>query len=512
MVLWLAAAVCNAQPGAAGDNRLARIQQAIQVGDLGAARDSIAQALKRSPGDPRLYNFAGVVEAQQNRFAAAESNFRRAIQLAPRFTGAYLNLGRLYQEHADEARAAEKALAVYLKLLEFEPDHVEGNYQAALLLNRAREYTASLRRLQRLPADARRRAAALALECSDHAAAGKPAEARAAAVKLETSADLAEEDVLPLAPVLAAHGAVDLAAQLLEAVSRRRALSGRALRELSRVYETQQRFREARATLEKALQLEPPSAAILTQLARVAYRAGDLEGALGYLAHARDLEPANAAIHFFFGMVCIELKLPPEARQSLEQAVRLAPANAYYHYALGAVLVNQKIPEAAIPHFQKYREFLPDDPRGRFALGVAYFDAYQLDAARREFLAIEGRPETSLGAHLYLGRLAMREDRLEEALDHLRQAIAANPSAPDAYAESALAHIRRKEYGAAGKDLARALQCSPDHYRSNLNLLMLYQRTKDPRSGEQARRVAQLEKQSADREQSLLRTIEIRPY
>ena len=56
----------------------------------------------RLPGDPRIYNLLGVIDAQENDFAAAESSFQRAIQLDPRFTGAYLNLGRLYQENAEQ--------------------------------------------------------------------------------------------------------------------------------------------------------------------------------------------------------------------------------------------------------------------------------------------------------------------------------------------------------------------------------------------------------------------------
>jgi cytochrome c-type biogenesis protein CcmH/NrfG len=66
--------------------------------------------LSALPGDPRIYNLLGVIDAQENNFTAAESNFQRAIQLAPRFTGAYLNLGRFYQEHANQKGGMEKAL------------------------------------------------------------------------------------------------------------------------------------------------------------------------------------------------------------------------------------------------------------------------------------------------------------------------------------------------------------------------------------------------------------------
>ena len=89
--------------------------------------------------------------------------------------------------------------------------------------------------------------------------------------------------------------------------------------------EKQGRFKEARESLEKDLQLEPPSAPVLIRLAKLAYQAADLEGAIGYLAHARDLDARNAAIHFFIGIICVDLKLPPEAKQSLTEAVRLDP-------------------------------------------------------------------------------------------------------------------------------------------------------------------------------------------
>jgi len=512
-VLSVPSAILPAPPDASADEeRLVRIPQAIQSGDLRGARSELQELFKRLPGDPRIYNLLGVIDAQENNFTAAESNFQRAIQLAPRFTGAYLNLGRFYQEHANQKEGMEKALKVYRKILEFEPDHVEANYQAAGLLNRLGQFALSLEHLARLPADAQQRAPALALRCADNAALGRRAQADAAVIQLSAAADLTEADVLPILPALHDHHADDLATRLLEALVQRGLGSKVSLQALAGLEETQSRFKEARASLEKDLQLEPPSVAVLIRLAKLAYQAGDLEGAVGYLAHARDLEPENAAIHFFFGMVCIELKLPPEAEQSLKEALRLDPDNPSYHYAFGAVLLQEKKPDEAIPHFRKYRDARPGDARGNFALGVAYFDAYQLDAARKEFESVAARSETRVGANLYLGRLAVREGNLTEAADRLRKAVESEPSSPEPYAELALVHIRRKEYALAASNLARALKIAPDHYRSNLNLLMLYERTKDSRAEAQARRVEQLQKAGEERERLLLRSLEIRPY
>ena len=513
VLLLLAPGALTAPPDAsAEEERLVRVQQAIQSGDLRGARSELGELLANFPGDARIYNLLGVIDAQENSFSAAEMNFRRAIQLAPRFTGAYLNLGRLYQEHAGQKGEVEKALQVYQKLLEFEPDHVEANYQAAWLHNRRGEFGASLARMARLPADAQQRAAALALRCANNAALGKRDQAEAAGKQLSKAEDLTEADVLPILPVLQDHHAGDLSIRLLEALAHRGLASKVGLQTLAGLEEKQGRFKEARDALEKDLQLEPASAAVLIQLAKLAYQAADLEGALGYLAHARDLEPGNAAIHFFFGMVCIELKLPPEAKQSLNEAVRLAPDNPYYHYALGAVLLQGKNSDEAIPQFKKYREARPDDPRGNFALGVAYFDADQLDAARKELEPVATRSETRVGANLYLGRLAIREDNLAEAADRLRKAVASDPSSPEPYAELALVYIRRKEFSLAETNLTRALKIAPDHFRTNLNLLMLYQKTKDPRAEQQARRVEELQKAGEERDRLLLRSLEIRPY
>jgi|SRR6266545_2302102 len=64
------------QPESSAKPDLVRIQQRIQAGDLRSARSGLEQALVRLPGDPRVFNLLGVVDAQEGNFAAAESNFR----------------------------------------------------------------------------------------------------------------------------------------------------------------------------------------------------------------------------------------------------------------------------------------------------------------------------------------------------------------------------------------------------------------------------------------------------
>jgi tetratricopeptide (TPR) repeat protein len=151
---------------------LTEVQQLIEKGDYTTARKHVIQALKEFPNEPALYNFMGVVEVQSGDYRAVEGDFRKAIDLATRFTGAYLNLSRLLQEHADQIpQAPKKVLEAYQRLLKHEPGNLEANYQSAYLLQLQGSYPSSLAHLARLPADMQRRAQALAVRCADYAEA-----------------------------------------------------------------------------------------------------------------------------------------------------------------------------------------------------------------------------------------------------------------------------------------------------------------------------------------------------
>jgi tetratricopeptide (TPR) repeat protein len=502
-----------AAQGDAPAEDLRQIQQHIQQGDVAAARDRIHQTLRLFPRDFNLHNFLGVVEAQQANYEQAESSFKRAISLVPSNVGAYLNLGRLYQQNATkDPKALQKGLEIYRQLLRFHPANLEALYQSAVLLNLVQDFKESEAQLSLLPPEARESSQVLGLHCANQVGLGESQNAEETAQKLIASRDLTESDVLVILPLAASQQSLDLRQKLLEALNRRGLASSGALRQLGLVYERQGRLQAAREMLDKAAQGAANLVDLLLDLARVAHRQEDFKGALSYLAHARDLDSKNPGIHFFFGMVCIDLDLPLEAKKSLVEAVNLDPGNAYANYALGSVLLQDRDPSLAIPYFQKYCELKPNDVRGRFSLGVAHFYSNDFESAKKELGRTAANPETSAGSHYFLARVAKQENHLAEAMDHLKRSLSANPNYSEAYAELGLVHIRNKEYPQAERVLMRALELSPESYLANLNLLNLYQRTQDPRADEQAQRFEIVKKKQSERQQALLRTVEVRPY
>jgi len=510
LALLLPLPVLGAAPDAL-DAIVKNVQRLIEAGDLANARAELDRGMKQFPHEGGLYSLQGVIEAQQGNYLAAEAAFQKAIAALPRFTAAYLNLGRLYQENtAKDPAALEKALATYDRLLRFQPASREALYQSAFVSLQLGSYASALSRLARLPAAEQAFPQALALRCAALGATGKHAEAAAAAERLLENRDATEADVALPVPYLEAHGASNLAEKLLRGQAERRG-SYASFYALGLFYKRQKRLEAARAAMENAASYRPHDVPLLLDLARVAYDQQDRKGALGYLAHARDLEPQNAGIHYFWGVVCIEESLWQEAFNALKRAVELEPENPYYNYAFGSVAVQRADASEAIPYFQKYRQLRPDDPHGMLALGGAYMESYEYEKAKAELNEAAKYPRTAGGAHYYLARVANQTGDLAGALRELEIALQTHPSAPELYAELGATHLKLRNYPEARKALEKALALRPESYTANLNLMILYQRTKDPRAAEQAERFRQVRDKWDKSKMEMLRTIEVRP-
>jgi tetratricopeptide (TPR) repeat protein len=497
----------------ARDQEILQIQQLIQEHDLQKARLEIAKAANQYPADAGFDNLLGIVEAQQGDYIAAEKSLRRAITRDPKFTGAYLNLGRLYQENAAaDPQAVRKAIEVYGRVLEYDTANSEALYQSAALLLRQGRYQESLNYVSRLPAQDQTSAQTLSIRCADYAGLSNGKGADDAAAQLMGAADFSEPDAQQALLGLTPAKRDDLIVALLENLQERQPLGSVSLKSLGLAYEHLNRLVEARAALEKSFANGKPKVASLLELARVARLQKDYPGALGYLAHARDLEPGNASLHYYFGLVCVDLNLIAEARDSFAKAVEREPENADYNYAMGAASAFRQDPAEAVPYFEKYLKLKPRDPRGKLALGAALFRAKDYEHALPWLKQSLGSSQTATRAHYYLGAIALEEDRLDEAFVELQQALKAMPDFPDALAELGRWYLNRKDYRQAEKQIQLALKIEPDHYAANFYLLMLYTRTKDAKQETQAKRFDELKKLLAEKNQEFLRIVEVRPF
>jgi len=497
----------------ARDRTIRQIQRWIEWQDLAGAKKLLDEAAKEFPNDAGFDNLRGVIDAQEGDRKSAESSFSRAVRRSSRFTAAYLNLGRLYQEEsASDPKSRQKALDVYARVLGFEPGNEEANYQSAVILLQQGKFQESLAHLSKLPEDVQGQAQALSIFCADYAGSGNRPAADDAASRLLADTEFSEADALQVLPGATAGKRDDIVVLLLEGLQKRVTLSPPILYALGLAYARTNRLADARATLEKSAAGNNMSVPRLLELARIAHQQQDYKGSLGYLAHARDLAPENAGIHYDFGLVCLDLELLAEAGNAFEKAVKLEPENASFNYAMGSVAAFRHDPAEAVPFFQKYLELKPDDPRGKLALGTALFRAKDYEAAVPWLNQAVAASDTATAAHYYLGAIALQQRRLDDAFSQLQSALKAKPDYTNALAELGQYYLMQKDYPQAETYIRRALELDPDYLAANLYLLTLYTRTGDSRREEQAKHFEELQKLRDQKAQDLMRIVEVRPF
>jgi len=462
--------------------RLAHAHEQLIAGNLTQAQSILTNLVRSHPKDARVHNLLGALKAQQGAFDLAEKHLTEAVRLTPRYTDAYLNLGRLYQENlGKDPKNLEKAIEVYRRVLTYEPARTEALYQLGLLFHLKQENRLSLKYLQELAPGDRLRPQALSLLCADYAALGNQQQADDAANTLVSRMEFTEEDVTVIIPTLRKANRSDLAIRLLQALSGKGPLSVKATESLAFLVAEQGDIKRGIALLDSLADRHSSLPGLLLQEASLAYSGGLYEQTLGYLAHARDLSPDDARIHLFFGITCMNLGLGMEAIQSFEKALALAPGNAYCHFALGVGILHWQEASKAIPHLEKYCQIRPDDQTGKAALAEAHFLDKDYEAAKQGFLKLVAEPDNKATALYYLGAIARLENSLEEAAGYLQQVLAIEPRHPGALAELGWIQTRKGQFQEAEAGLQKALEADPDHYQGNYNLLLLYARTRNPR-------------------------------
>jgi tetratricopeptide (TPR) repeat protein len=347
--------------------------------------------------------------------------------------------------------------------------------------------------------------------CTDQAALGNSEAARRAAGHLLADQQLEAADVNAILPAVQAHDEA-VALMLLEGLRSKGLATAEVLAKAAALYENREDFAAARKAYDNLFQASPPSAAILLELARIAWKQKDLEGALGYVAHARDLEPANAQIHYLFGVICNAMQVPLEAKKALERALQLEPDNPHFNYAMGIVTMQYQDKPAALPYLERYVKAKPDDPRGHLALANLYFILYETDKAKRELQPVLGSEQFRVAAEFLLGRLDQQSGDTAGAIMHYTKVMELDPKSAEGHAELGALYLHNEDIAAARRYTEEALKLDDKNYTANRTLLSLYRMAEDSRVTEQSTKLKSLIEDREARSKLLLRTIEVRPY
>jgi len=166
-----------------------------------------------------------------------------------------------------------------------------------------------------------------------------------------------------------------------------------------------------------------------------------------------------------------------QAIETLELAWRLdRSATRQINRLLADLYLAEQMPhEAALCYARAIRETEQPSADDYFRLGMAYFQGREFVSAREALRNMQEVDPGDLRVDLYLGHIAVEEDRSEEAEQHFNEALEKNQSSTEVLLALAQLQMKEKQFEAAADHFARVLQSGDRrpqvHYNHILALL-----------------------------------------
>ena len=482
---------------------------ALERGDTVAAKNLFRRALALDATNVAAHTYLGIVADRADDLVEAERQFASAAEAAPSSPEARNNHGAILLRMGRKREAAA----------EFESSLHLNRKQPAALVNLAQIYFASgtaagmqnardlFRRAGDLAPDAEIARAlvliALRLGESEQAIAEYP----------EYSAHLGSAPKSVTAPSARA----DLGAALFEAKLFKEAtaeLTAGVAGDpadpakvvlLARAYQEQKDFPAAGRALESAVARGMEAAPVYAALAEVYEASGHIENAIPAMRRAIQLDPKRESYRFRFAMLLTDSNAPQAAVIRLQEALEEFPHSAMLWFALGvAQFTDNKNDEAA----KAFSRALEQDSKmapalaylgmirvdqGKTADAVGFYEralALDEESSTIQYLQSEALvkltpPDNNAAeahlkraivlepslqqAHLQLGKLYMRTERMDEAARELEGVIRVDPNRAEAYYQLGRVYARLKKREAAQAAMAKFEELSQAEKKQSEN-------------------------------------------
>ena len=262
----------------------------------------------------------------------------------------------------------------------------------------------------------------------------------------------------------------------------------------------------ARASMQRALNIDPDSPIARFNLAEVMRRQGQYPAALEQYRRTLAVDPNYAKAHLGLGLVnrqqgrpamesfrralqsdpllaeahlglgreSLERRPAAEAARHFLQALRVDPDSAEAHLNLGLAQARRGLQEEALAAFRRAAALDPASPEAHYNLGVALARKGRIREALKAFReAVRLKPDDA-EAHSNLGMAYNQLDRLEDAVEAFRQAVRLQPDSARAYFNLGLTQARLGRSREAIEALSRSASLSPRNPEIRLHLGLFY--------------------------------------
>jgi tetratricopeptide (TPR) repeat protein len=187
--------------------------------------------------------------------------------------------------------------------------------------------------------------------------------------------------------------------------------------------------------------------------------------------------------------------------QAIEKLKALDQDSFQLHALMGEVYADDERYAEAIKEYQAALAKRPDASGIHYAIGVAYWVQHQLDAAKKEFIdALKENPTDAL-TNLYLGDIAVHEERFAEAHGYLSVAERGQSSMPQVHVLLGKCYRGENNPEKAKFEFLAAIQADPTAAQPHYLLAQVYRELRDPQASSKEfaefERLSKLEKDKA---------------
>ncbi len=419
------------------------------LGRLPEAASMLAPAARAQPGDARLQDELGTLNALSHNWPAAEAAFRAAIAAQANFALAHLHLGSVLAarqqpgavtEWMEAARLApdngpiqlevgtllagsgsdDPALPILQRAHTLLPQSAPAALQLALVLQRRGQFAAAIPLFQQSlgqhPDDADTLInLGMAFTQQQQATAGIPYLRRAIALNPKNA--MAHQD---LAAAFIQLNQIDDAVTEMKAALALDPGSPQLHYNLGLAYKMQDNATAAIPELLAAEKLNPNAWEPAYVLGLLDLQEGRYSDAEPQLERAMKAHPDNGEGWSMLGSVYSKLGQLPQAQAALERAIQQIPNQSDAHLLLATVYMNEKKPDLAIAQRKLAASLMREHMNEQRALvathsGNSLLAAGKLDAAAVEFHNALGFDSSYAEAHRGLATVYQRQGKMTEA-------------------------------------------------------------------------------------------------
>jgi tetratricopeptide (TPR) repeat protein len=212
-------------------------------------------------------------------------------------------------------------------------------------------------------------------------------------------------------------------------------------------------------------------------LALALLAAGQIDESISQLNRAVAKDPKDADALYQLARVYKNASI-----QAIEKLKALDQDSFQLHALMGEVYADDERYAEAIKEYQAALAKRPDATGIHYAIGVAYWVQHQLDAAKKEFIeALKENPTDAL-TNLYLGDIAVHEERFAEALGYLSVTERGQSSMPQVHVLLGKCYRGENNPEKAKFEFLAAIQADPTAAQPHYLLAQVYRELRDPQA------------------------------